>query len=301
MYVITGATGNTGKRIVENLLKAGEPVTAVGRSAEKLQPLADRGAKTAVGDLNDAAFLTETFRGATAVYAMIPPNAAAPDFRAYQNEIGLAIIEAAKNSGVQSVVTLSSFGAHSPQTGVVAGLYDFETNFKKVAEANVLHLRAGFFMQNFFGNIGLIKGMGINGGFPINGDVKMPMVHTDDIADVATEHLLKRDFSGQTYLYLANADLTMVEATQILGNAIEKPDLQWVTFPYDQAKGGMMQMGFSESLADAYIQFGRATNEGIMYIGYERQPEHKTSTSLATFAEREFAAAFQHAEMAPAH
>lgn len=295
MYVITGATGNTGKPIAESLLKAGKSVTVVGRSAEKLQFLADQGAKAAVGSLADAAFLTETFRGATAVYAMIPPESSAPDFRAYQNKIGNAIVEAAAQSGVHHMVTLSSFGAHSPESGVVAGLYDFENAFKKLSGVNVLHLRAGFFMQNFFGSLGIIKGMGINGGFPINGDIKMPIVHTNDIADVAVKHLLALDFSGQTHTYVAGErDLTMIEATEIIGQAIGKPNLAWVTFPYDQAKGGMMQNGFSESLADAYVQFGKATNAGIMYDGYVRQPEHTTPTSLETFVNQAFVPAYQH-------
>jgi len=293
MYVITGATGNTGKRIVENLLKAGKPVTAISRNPEHVQSLVDQGAKAAIGDLSDVQFLTATFKGATAVYAMIPPNAGAVDFRAYQNEVGLAIIEAVKNSGVKSVVTLSSIGAHSPESGVVAGAYDFETNFKKVADVNVLHLRPGFFMQNFFGNIGLIKNAGINGGFPINGDIKIPLIHTNDIGDVATEQLLSLSFSGQTYLSVYNQAMTMTEATQVLGKAIGK-DLQWVTFPYDQARAGMLQIGFSESLADAYIQFSKATNEGIMYDNYAQGPEQKTPITLEAFAQ-EFASAYQHA------
>ncbi len=294
MYIITGATGNTGRPIAEGLLKAGKSVTVIGRNAGKLQPLVDQGAKAAIGDLDDVGFLTEIFRGATAVYALIPPNATAPDFRAYQNKIGNAIVEAVAQGGVHHVVTLSSFGAHSPESGVVAGLYDFENAFEKLTDVNVLHLRAGFFMQNLFGSIGIIRGMGINGGFPINGDIKMPIVHTNDIAEVAVKHLLALDFSKQTHTYVAGQrDLTMIEATQIIGAAIGKPDLPWVTFPYDQAKGGMVQNGFSESLADAYVQFGKATNTGIMYGDYVRQPEHTTPTSLESFVNQEFVSAYR--------
>lgn len=34
MYVISGATGNTGKRIAETLLAAGKQVTVISRDAE---------------------------------------------------------------------------------------------------------------------------------------------------------------------------------------------------------------------------------------------------------------------------
>jgi len=295
MYVITGATGNTGSRITEKLLAAGEAVTAISRSEEKLKPLIEKGAKPGVGSLEDEAFLTETFKGAKAIYALIPPNFGASDFRAYQNRVGHALVEAIRQSGVKNVVTLSSVGAHSPETGVVAGLYDFEQELSKLQDVNVLNLRAGFFMQNFYGNIGIIKNMGIHGGFPINGDVKMAMVHTHDIADAAAEHLLKLDFNGQSHQYVAGQrDLSMEEATEVLGKAIGKPDLNWVTFSYEDAKQGMTQNGLSESLADQYVKFSRSVNEGILDEDYERKPEYTTPTSIEDFA-KEFAAAYQHA------
>ncbi|MCB0593335.1 MAG: NmrA family NAD(P)-binding protein [Lewinellaceae bacterium] len=293
MYVITGATGNTGSRITEHLLQAGKSVRAIGRSAERLNPLVEQGAEAAVGELEDTEFLTKAFEGATAVYALIPPAFADGDFRAYQNRVGRSIAGAIRKASVKHVVTLSSIGAHSPETGVVAGLYDFEQELAKHQGINVLNLRAGFFMQNLLGNIGIIRQMGINGGFPIDGNTEIPMVHTNDIADVAAKHLLKLDFQGQSHTYVAGQrDLTFQEATKILGAAIDKPELPWVTFSYEDAKGGMLQNGFPESLADNYLKFSRAANEGILMEDYQRQPEFTTPTSIEDFT-REFAAAYK--------
>ncbi len=294
MYVITGASGHTGERAALKLLEAGKEVVVIGRSAERLAKLVEKGARAAIGDLSDAAFLTETFKGATAVYAMIPPNFGAPDFRAYQNAIGEAITTAVREAAVPYVVVLSSIGADNPDSGVVGGLYDFEQQLAKGApDANVLHLRAGFFMQNFFGNIGLIKGMGIHGGFPIQGDLKMPVVHANDIGDVAARRLLALDFKGHSHTYVAGAkDLTFEEATTILGNAIGKPELNWVTFSYDDAYAGMVQAGFGASLAEGYINFSRAANDNGLIGDYERKPEYTTPTTLEQFAKAEFAPAF---------
>jgi uncharacterized protein YbjT (DUF2867 family) len=68
MYVITGATGNTGKPVAEALLREGKKVVVVGRDAEKLKGLVEKGATAAVGSLEDSNFLAKTFIGATAVY-----------------------------------------------------------------------------------------------------------------------------------------------------------------------------------------------------------------------------------------
>ncbi|MBC8044687.1 MAG: NmrA family NAD(P)-binding protein [Rhizobacter sp.] len=293
MYVITGATGNTGKRIAEALLSKGEPVTVVSRSADKVKDLVAKGAKAAIGDLEDAAFLTKTFTGATAVYAMIPPNFAVTDFRAYQNRVGKSLAEAIEKSGVKYVVFLSSIGAHTPESGVVAGAYDFEKMLKKIDGINVLNLRAGFFMQNFFGNVGLIKQAGINGGFPINGDIKLAMVHTDDIAGVAVKHLLALDFKEQSHIYVAGErDLTLAEATKVLGEAIGKPELPWVTFGYEQAADGMSKMGMPQTVVDGYVQFSKSVNGGVYGSDYTRKPEYTTPTSIESFA-KEFAGAYQ--------
>ncbi|NUO03194.1 MAG: NmrA family NAD(P)-binding protein [Saprospiraceae bacterium] len=295
MYVITGASGHTGERAALKLLEAGKEVIVIGRSADRLAGLVAKGARAAIGDLSDAAFLTQTFKGATGVYALIPPNFGAADFRAYQNTLATALTTAIREAAVPYVVTLSSIGAHSPETGVVGGLYDFEQKLAaEVPNASVLHLRAGFFMQNFLGNIGLIKGMGINGGFPINGDIKTPIVHTNDIGDAVAKHLLALDFKGHSHVYAAGAeDLTMVEATTILGNAIGKPELPWVTFSYEDAYNGMLQVGIGASVAEGYIQFSRATNDGILLSDYARKAEYTTPTTLADFAKTEFAPAFE--------
>jgi uncharacterized protein YbjT (DUF2867 family) len=71
---VMGATGNTGRRITERLLKAGEKVRALGRSEEKLAELKKAGAEVLTGDTNDAAFLTKAFWGADAVYTLLPTD-----------------------------------------------------------------------------------------------------------------------------------------------------------------------------------------------------------------------------------
>lgn len=94
MYVITGATGHTGRAIVETLLAEGKPVRAVARSAEHLKPLAAKGAEPFAGSLEDADAMARAFSGAEAVYTLVPPNFTAPDFRAYQNRVGETVATA---------------------------------------------------------------------------------------------------------------------------------------------------------------------------------------------------------------
>src|ERR1039458_2902043 len=114
MYAITGATGNTGRVIAEKLLAQGQKVRVIGRDAGRLGPLVQKGAEAFVVDVADAASLTKALIGAKAVYAMIPPNNAASDMRAYQERVSDSLVAATKNAGVEYAVTLSSIGADKP-------------------------------------------------------------------------------------------------------------------------------------------------------------------------------------------
>lgn len=293
MYVITGATGHTGHHIAEGLLAAGQSVRVIGRSAERLQALTALGAEPALGDLADPAFLTRAFAGARAVYLVIPPKWDVTDWRAFQRSLIASFTAALTANKVEKAVVLSSVGAHMLEgAGPVSGLAELEKALEKVPGLDVLNLRAGFFMENFLGNIGMIKGMGIF-GYSLHPDVKMPMVHTRDIAQVALRHLLSLDFKGHSHVFVSGpADLTMPEAASVLGQAIGKPDLAFVSFPPADAKAGMMQSGFPETVADGYVELFQALNGGEYLAGHVRNAENTTPTTLAWFAETEFKPAF---------
>src|SRR5688572_10601633 len=111
MITVMGATGNTGQKIASALLAAGQPVRALGRSEPKLAGLARAGAEVLAGDVGDADFLTRAFRGADAVYTLLPTDRRSPDYHARQQQEGEAIARAIGESGVRYVVALSSLGA----------------------------------------------------------------------------------------------------------------------------------------------------------------------------------------------
>jgi uncharacterized protein YbjT (DUF2867 family) len=294
MYVITGATGNTGKEIAYSLLAAGKPVTVIGRNAETLQAFKNKGAHIAVGDLEDSAFLARTFEGATAVYAMIPPKWDLQiDWRAYQRAISTALTDAIRQARVQHVVVLSSQGAHLPEgAGPVSGLHEFEEMLKTIPTLNVMNLRAGFFMQNFFPMLGMIKHMNIV-GYSLQQDIKISFVHTRDIAEVATRHLLTLDFKGHQFTFVAGAaDLTMEEATAVLAQGLGKSDLKYVVFTPDEGRAGMIQNGIPPTIADGYTQLFECLNSGAYLNNFVRDASNTTPTTLAQFVAEEFLPAY---------
>jgi uncharacterized protein YbjT (DUF2867 family) len=295
LITVTGATGNIGNKISETLLSKGKNVRVVSRSLNKLEALVKKGAEAFAGQVDDVSSMTQAFSGSTAVFLMIPPDVATKDVRGYQNKVSETYFQAIKNSGVKNIVSLSSVGAHLPEkTGPVTGLYDNEVRLNKLADVNVLHVRPAYFMENLFMNIGLIKSMNIAGS-PLKANQPMPMIATQDIAAYITERLLKLDFSGKSaHELLGPKDVTLKEVTRVLGKSINKPDLPYIEFPYDEAEKAMVQMGLSADYARLIVELNRGINEGIVKPTESRSNRNTTPTTIEDFSQI-FAAAFRSA------
>ena len=289
MYVILGASGNTGSIIANALLSEGKKVRVMGRDLGRLQRFVRQGAEAFTATVSDAAALTKAFSGARAAYLMLPPAKSRED----QERESDAIAKAVKESGLRYAVHLSSYGAQVPEgTGPVAGLHSSEQKLNAISGLNVLHLRAAYFMENNLAAIGMIHGMGIFGNALLP-DLKLPMIATRDVGDYAAQRLLHLDFSGkQTRELLGERDLSMTEATAVIARGIGKPDLRYEQFPYDQVQQALTQMGVPPKGAAMYIEMYKAINAGILIPQEPRSPENTTPTSFEQFVQDVFAPAY---------
>src|SRR5580698_2185797 len=288
-YVILGATGNTGSIIADSLLLRGKKVRVVGRDAGRLQRFVRKGAEGFTGDVTDAAALTKAFSGARAAYLMLPPITSRED----QERESDAIAKAVTESGLRYAVHLSSYGAHVPEgTGPITGLHSSEQKLNAIGGLNVLHLRAAYFMENNLAAISMIQGMGILGHALLPG-LKLPMIATPDVGGYAAQRLLDLDFSGkQTRELLGERDLSMAEATTLIGRGIGKPDLRYEQFPYDQVLQALTQLGVPPKGAALYIEMYKAINAGVLVPLEPRSPENTTPTSFDRFVQDVFAPAY---------
>jgi uncharacterized protein YbjT (DUF2867 family) len=294
MYVILGATGNTGKIVAETLLDSGQKVRVVGRSKDRLEGFTVLGADVFEANVADSAALTTAFTGARAVYALVPPNMASPDYRAEQDAASASIAKALEAAGVTHVVALSSFGADkADKTGPVAGLHVMEERFSQVPKLNALFLRAGYFMENLLAQPGIIKSFGMMAG-PVNADLPLPMIATYDIATAAADALTKLDFTGhQTRELLGQRDLTYSQAAKIVGAAIGIPNLAYVQLPADQIIQAMTQMGISKNMATLICEMSDALNSGHMRALEPRSAANTTPTQFEEFVHRVFVPAYK--------
>ena len=149
MFVVVGATGNTGSAVAETLLNRKQPVRIVVRSADKAASWKAKGAEVAVASLEDVPAMTKALAGASGLYLLVPPNYGATAWLSEQRQRMDQAAEAVKASGIPHVVFLSSIGAHiAKDTGPIQAARSGEQALGAVAK-HLTILRPCFFMDNW--------------------------------------------------------------------------------------------------------------------------------------------------------
>jgi len=289
MYVVTGATGHTGNAVARALLGKGEKVRVIGRNADHLQALVAKGAESFVTDLTDISSLARAFSGAKAAYVMMPPNVTAADYRAFQDRVTQTIAAALRSAGITHVVSLSSIGADKPdRTGPVLGLHHLEEQLNYIHDLHVLHLRAGYFMENTLAQIGIIQKLGLSLG-PLRPDLKLSMIAAQDVGMAAADALLRLEFHHKSTRELqGQRDISMSEVAQIIGKAIANPNLQYTQASDEQVQAGLIQLGMSPNMAHLIVEMSAALNSGYMRALEPRSAQNTTPTPYETFVVEQF-------------
>jgi len=193
MVAVTGITGKVGSRVARGLLAQGQTVRAVVRSRAKGDEWAALGCDVSVASIDDAAAMTEAFRGVDAVFLLTPPNYdPEPGFPDTQRN-SVAIRTAIEESRPAKVVFLSTVGAQVTEMNLLNNSGMTEAMLRTMP-VPVAFLRAAWFMENAAWDIESAKSGAVH-SFLQPLDHRIPMVATEDIAQTAVE-LLGQSWNG---------------------------------------------------------------------------------------------------------
>ena len=264
---VLGATGKTGGTVAARLLAAGVKVKAVGRSADKLAALQKRGAQAIArrrrrrGGADRG--LARQRRGLPDDSGRLHEARSARDStRRAAEAIDRAVRDRGRAAGRVPEQPRRRDGRAG--RGRSSDCTAPRSGSRAIGGLALLILRAGYFYENSYGTLGLIKHQGINGS-AIEPGVAMPTIAAADIGNVAAEALLKSDFSGVVVRELTGPrDLTMAEVTGLLGKAIGKPDLSYVRFPDEGYVAGLEGAGFAPDAARLFLEMATAFNKGLV-------------------------------------
>jgi NAD(P)H dehydrogenase (quinone) len=200
MYAIIGITGQIGGIIGRTLIDAKRPVRAVVRSIDKGREWAERGCQLALANIEDADALAAAFRGAEAVFILVPPNFdPLPDFPEAR-AIGAALRSALEAAHPGRALYLSTIGAQASQINLLTQHSLIEQAIRGVATPLAI-LRPAWFMENCSWDVAPARERGVIPSFLQPLDRPFPMVATADIGRVAAE-ILQEHWSGHRLVEL---------------------------------------------------------------------------------------------------
>ncbi len=205
--LVLGATGKTGRRIVERLIAKGCNVRQGSRRANP--PF----------DWENPATWAPALRGASAVYISYYPDLAAPGAAAAIEQLTAQAVDA----GVQRLVLLSGRGEEEAQRC---------ENIVRECGLGYTLIRAGWFSQNFSESFLLDAVKSGTVALPVNA-VAEPFVDADDIADIATAALTEDGHADRLYEVTGPRLLTFAEAVGEIAAAAKRPIRFVEVMPHD--------------------------------------------------------------------
>jgi uncharacterized protein YbjT (DUF2867 family) len=220
--LVLGATGKTGRRIVERLQARGVPTRAGSRTAQPPFDWADRDT------------WAPALSGVAAVYVTYYPDLAVPGAPEAVGELA----RLAGEQGVQRLVLLSGRGEEEAQRS---------EEVVKEAGIDWTILRSSWFDQNF--SEGFLIDSVLEGAvaLPVGG-VREPFVHADDLADIAVAALTEDGHAGQLYEVTGPRLLSYADAVAEIAAATGR-DVRFETISMDEFAGGLAQAGLSDDEA----------------------------------------------------
>jgi uncharacterized protein YbjT (DUF2867 family) len=266
MYIVLGATGNTGSSIAETLLSRKQPVRVVVRSADKGAAWKAKGAEVAVASLDDVTALARAFDGAHGAYLMIPPNYGATAWLADQRARMDRAAEAVKQSGIGHVVFLSSIGGQlSGGTGPIRAVHYGEEALGGVVK-HLTILRPPSFMDNWAPVLGAARAQGILPTF-IAPSAKIPMMATKDIGRIGAERLIAGGQGRQLVEMAGPEDYSPDQTAAALGRILGKSVVTQHA-PLSAVVPTFKSFGFSDEAAALFEEMYAGFSKGT--IVYER-------------------------------
>jgi NAD(P)H dehydrogenase (quinone) len=302
--IVTGSLGNISQPLIEILIKQAHAVTVVSSDPQKQTAIENLGAIPAIGSIADVSFLTNTFKGADAVYAMIPLSFTEPDLGAYMLRMAQNYAQALKDTGIKRIVVMSGWAADLVKGENVEHVFDG-------MDASITIMRPGSFYTNFYQSMDLIKGKGFIGKFltlrysglwalligktgllmgNYGGDDRIVFVSPKDIADAVAEELLLMP-KDKTIRYVGSEEMTCNEAAKIIGKAVGRPWLKWVLLSDKEMLQGLKMAKIPEKLAETLVEMQAAMHSGKTLENFHKSKPKMGKVKLADFA-KEFAVVY---------
>jgi NAD(P)H dehydrogenase (quinone) len=241
MIVITGASGQLGRLVIEALLHklpASEIVAAV-RSPEKVSDLAARGVQVRQADYTRPATLDAAFKGADKLLLI---SSSEVGQRVPQHR---AVIDAAQRAGVKLLAYTSLLHADVSPLGLAAEHQETEALLRASGLPHVI-LRNGWYTENYAASVPTALAHGVLLGSA--GTRHIASAARADYAEAAAAVLTRDDQAGRIYELAGDTAYTLAELAAEITKQSGK-EIAYKDLPEADYKAILLGAGLPEGLA----------------------------------------------------
>lgn len=251
MILVTGASGNAGSQVLNALLRASQPVTAMYRSQAEAGN-APGGVKTVVADFGDPISMDRALQGIDKVYLVCAP---VPQLV----ELETRAIESFKKARIQYLVLTSALGAGTFNASFPSWHGKVEATVKTSGIPHTI-VRPNSFMQNILAFFApTIRTQGVF--YSSMGKAPVSFIDTRDIGEFIAALLTKTGHEGKTYELNGPEALTYDQVAEQISEATGKP-ARYVDIPPEQQRQSMQAAGMPDWQIDALLDLQRYYTEG---------------------------------------
>jgi uncharacterized protein YbjT (DUF2867 family) len=256
-YLVTGATGDTGRHTVEELLKRGLPVrTLVHSDDERAAALRHKGVEVFAGDLLDLNSVRTALEGVIGAYFVFPLKPGILDATAY-------FAQAAREAGVKIIVNMSQISARRDSHSDAARNHWISERVFDWSSVGVTHIRPTYFSQwllyphvrSAIRDEGLIK-------LPFGEGRHAPISAEDQGRVIAAILAQPRDHVGQTYVLNGPKEMTQHEIAETVGQTLGRK-VTYVPISIEEYRERLLATGFWPYLVQHLVEVGIDCQNGV--------------------------------------
>ncbi len=255
--VVTGATGHLGRLVVDSLLARGvdaSAIRALGRSAERLAPLAALGVATAAIDFERPETLDPAFAGADALL-LVSGSEVGKRLPQHRNAI-----DAAVRAGVGRIVYTSA--PHADTSALVLAPEHAETERMLAASGlPVTLLRNNWYTENYVGQLDTAAATGELIGSA--GEGRVASASRKDYAEAAAVVLSTPGHEGAVYELSGDTAWTFAELAETIGEILGRSVVYRSLSPEDH-RAALLAAGLDEGTADFVVALDGNIRDGAL-------------------------------------
>ena len=252
--LVTGATGNVGSRVVQELRGRGVSIRAFVRDPYRAAEKLGDSIELTSGDFSDTESLRRTLEGVDHLFLT---SADGPQKVEHES----AVIDVAAAAGVSRIAKLSTLGA---KVGSPLPPFDWHGRIEehlRRSKVPAVILRSTFFMSNLLGSADAIRQTGKL--FAPADEAKIAMIDRWDVAAVAAVVLTTEGHEGATYELTGPEAITYGRIAEEL-SAVAGRSIGFVDVPDEAARQGFVEAGMPDWLVEHLIGVFRIIRQGAL-------------------------------------